>query len=165
MSAGEISAQYPFYNVDDIVAGNHNTQDEGYFDGGTIFDWWRKKARANAVEYCANEVISMSLNASGSAVDSVDLETGETISCGHVINCSGPRANVTAMMAGISLPVEPRKRYTFIFDAERKSCPDRSSSCRPGNEPPTRGRFQMEIDKKCRLVLLTTSKKRINTND
>jgi glycine/D-amino acid oxidase-like deaminating enzyme len=30
---------------------------------------------------------------------------------------AGPRANVTARMAGLHVPVEPRRRYTFVFDA------------------------------------------------
>lgn len=118
MSAAEIKADYPFYNVDDILAGNHNLIDEGYFDGGTIFDWWRKKARANGAEYCTNEVVSMDLSSDGSKIENVRLSTGEIISCGKVINCSGPRAVETSRMAGIEIPVEPRKRYTFIFDAE-----------------------------------------------
>ena len=33
------------------------------------------------------------------------------------MNASGPRAAVTARMAGLDLPVEPRKRYTVVFDA------------------------------------------------
>jgi len=119
MTAVEIKEAYPFYNMDDIVAGNHNLIDEGYFDGGTIFDWWRKKARANGVEYCANEAVSMGLNAAGTAVETVNLATGDVISCGQVINCSGPRAVETSRMAGIEIPVEPRRRYTFIFDAEQ----------------------------------------------
>ena len=45
------------------------------------------------------------------------LATGETIACGQVVNASGPRAVETARMIGAELPVEPRKRYTFIFDA------------------------------------------------
>ena len=45
MSAEEIQAAYPFYNLDDIVGGNHNLVDEGYFDGSTLFDWWRRKGR------------------------------------------------------------------------------------------------------------------------
>ncbi|MEM9277238.1 MAG: FAD-binding oxidoreductase [Pseudomonadota bacterium] len=118
MSAAEIKQDYPFYNVDDIVAGNHNLIDEGYFDGATVFDWWKRKARENGVEYCTNEVVGMELNSSGTSVESVKLSTGETVACGKVVNCSGPRAVLTSRMAGIEIPVEPRKRYTFIFDAE-----------------------------------------------
>lgn len=117
MTAAQIKDAYPFYNMDDIVAGNHNLIDEGYFDGGTMFDWWKKSARERGVEYLSGEVASMTLNAAGSSVDSVTLANGDVISCGTVVNASGPRAKLTAAMAGIDLPVEPRKRYTFIFDA------------------------------------------------
>ncbi len=117
MTAAQIKDAYPFYNMDDIVAGNHNLIDEGYFDGGTMFDWWKKSARERGVEYLSGEVASMTLNAAGSSVDNVTLANGDVISCGTVVNASGPRAKLTAAMAGIDLPVEPRKRYTFIFDA------------------------------------------------
>ena len=82
-----------------------------------MFDWWKKSARERGVEYLSGEVASMKLNAAGSSVDSVMLANGDVISCGTVVNASGPRAKLTAAMAGIDLPVEPRKRYTFIFDA------------------------------------------------
>jgi glycine/D-amino acid oxidase-like deaminating enzyme len=82
-----------------------------------MFDWWKKSARERGVEYLSGEVASMTLNAAGSYVDSVTLANGDVISCGTVVNASGPRAKLTAAMAGIDLPVEPRKRYTFIFDA------------------------------------------------
>ena len=36
-----------------------------------------------------------------------------------MVNCSGPRAVLTSRMAEIEIPVEPRKRYTFIFAAEK----------------------------------------------
>ena len=118
MSAGEIARDYPFYNLDDIVAGNHNTRDEGYFDGGTLFDWWRRSARERGVEYAWNEVVAMGLSPAGDRVEGVTLKTGETVACGMVVNASGPRAARTAAMAGIDLPVEPRKRYTYIFEAQ-----------------------------------------------
>ena len=119
MSAEEIKRDYPFYNVDDIIAGNHNLIDEGYFDGNTVFDWWKRKARENGAEYLHNEVVGMTLNDAGTNVESITLKTGEVIACGTVVNCSGPRAVLTSRMAGIEIPVEPRKRYTFIFDAEK----------------------------------------------
>ena len=120
MSAAEIKAAYPFYNMDDIIAGNHNLIDEGYFDGNTLFDWWKRSARERGVEYVHNSVVAMTKNAAGSRVESVTLGSGEVISCGTVVNASGPRAVLTSRMAGIEIPVEPRKRYTFIFDAEDK---------------------------------------------
>ena len=45
LSRDEIAADYPFYMLDDIVGANHNLVDEGYFDGGTIFDWWKRSGR------------------------------------------------------------------------------------------------------------------------
>lgn len=118
MSADEIKRDYPFYNVHDIVCGSHNRVDEGYFDGNTMFDWWKRSARERGAKYVTNEVVAMSLNAAGDRVESVTLKSGDAVSCGAVVNASGPRAVLTARMAGIEIPVEPRKRYTFIFDAE-----------------------------------------------
>ena len=119
MTPEEIGRDYPFYNLDGIVAGNHNLVDEGYFDGNTLFDWWKRSAREKGVEYVTNEVVAMTRNAAGSRVESVSLASGEVVACGTVVNASGPRAVRTSRMAGIEIPVEPRKRYTFIFDAEQ----------------------------------------------
>jgi len=115
MSAAEIKDDYPFYNVDDIIAGNHNLINEGYFDGNTLFDWWKRQAREKGAEYIHNEVQEMGV--SDRKVNSVTLSSGKIIQCGMVVNCTGPRAARTAAMAGIKIPIEPRKRYTFIFDA------------------------------------------------
>ena len=119
MTPEEIKRDYPFYHLDDIVGANHNRVDEGYFDGNTLFDWWRRSAREKGAEYVTNEVVAMTRNAAGSRVESVTLKSGEVVACGTVVNASGPRAVRTSRMAGIEIPVEPRKRYTFIFDAER----------------------------------------------
>lgn len=119
LTAEEIGRDYPFYNLEDIIGGNHNLVDEGYFDGGTLFDWWRRSGKEKGVEYLGNEVVAMALNAGGTRVESVTLKSGESVACGTVVNASGPRAVLTSRMAGIEVPVEPRKRYTFIFDAEQ----------------------------------------------
>lgn len=118
LTAEEIKEAYPFYNVDDILLGSINTVDEGYFEGYTLFDWWKRQARERGVEYIANEVVAMTKSADGTRVDSVTLASGEVIACGQVVNASGTRGARTAAMAGIDIPIEPRKRYTWIFTAE-----------------------------------------------
>lgn len=119
MSPEEISAAYPFYNVEDIVAGSINLVDEGYWEGAAVFEGWRRAARENGVEYVANDVVAMAKSQAGDKVESVTLKSGEVIACGAVVNASGPRGVLTSRMAGIDIPVEPRKRYTFIFAAEK----------------------------------------------
>ncbi|WP_342077570.1 FAD-binding oxidoreductase [Yoonia sp. SS1-5] len=119
LTADQIQAAYPFYNVDDIVLGSINLVDEGLWDATAVFDWWRRSARERGVEYVENEVVAITRNAAGTKVESVTLKSGEVISCGKVLNASGPRAVRTSQMAGINIPVEPRKRYSWIFAAER----------------------------------------------
>ena len=120
MTPDQIKAAYPFYNVDDIVLGSINTVDEGYWDGAAVFDWWRRLSRERGVEYVENEVVAMTRNAAGTRVESVTMASGEVISCGQLVNASGPRAAHTARMAGIDVPVEPRKRYSWVFKAEQR---------------------------------------------
>ena len=119
MSAEEIKAAYPFYNVDDILLGSINRVDEGYWDGSAVFYWWRRQAQERGVEYVTNEVVAMTKSANGTTVESITLASGEVISCGAVVNASGPRASRTAQMVGIDVPVEPRKRYSWVFKAEQ----------------------------------------------
>ena len=117
LTANEIAKRYPFYSTDDIILGSINRKDEGYWDGGTVFDWWRRSARERGVEYIDNEVTG--IIRSGDRIESVTLKSGETISCGQLVNATGPRAARTAAMADIDLPIEPRKRFTWIFTAEQ----------------------------------------------
>lgn len=118
LNADEIRASYPFYNVDDIVMGSINRVDEGYWDGGAVNDWWRKQSRERGIEWIENEVVAINKNKAGTQVESVTLKSGEVIACGQLVNASGTHAAKTAQMAGIDVPVEPRKRYSWVFKAE-----------------------------------------------
>ncbi|MBA3908667.1 MAG: FAD-dependent oxidoreductase [Rhodobacter sp.] len=119
LTPDQIKAEFPFYEVDDLILGSLNTLDEGYFDGSTVFDWFRRKAREAGVEYVADEVSDLKLSQNGQQIQSVSLASGRTISCGWVVNASGTRGAKMAGMAGISLPIEPRKRFTWVLQAER----------------------------------------------
>lgn len=112
----EIGAEFPFYTVDDLVLGSLNTRDEGYFDGYTVFDWFRRKAREAGVEYLADEVLGLDL--SGGRVTGVRLASGRRVGCGTVVNAAGTRGAKVAAMAGIAIPIEPRKRFNWVIQAE-----------------------------------------------
>lgn len=115
MTRDEIAADYPFYRLDDILGANHNLVDEGYFDGGTMFDWFRRMARKNGVEYAHDE--AMAISRDGNRVTGVTLKSGGTVACGTLVNAAGTRGALVARMAGLDIPIEPRRRYTYIFDA------------------------------------------------
>ena len=83
MSREEIAADYPFYMLDDIVGANHNLVDEGYFDGGTIFDWWKRSARERGAEFIENEVVAMSKNSVGNAVETASAARSGSIDPNH----------------------------------------------------------------------------------
>jgi glycine/D-amino acid oxidase-like deaminating enzyme len=117
MTPEDIKRNYPFYVVDDIVLGSLNTTDEGYWDGIAVFDGFRRSSRGRGVEYIANEVVATTKDAGGTRIESVTLRSGEVVACAQVVNASGTRAARTARMAGIDIPVEPRKRFSWIFAA------------------------------------------------
>jgi len=115
----EIKAAFPFYEVAGLDLGSINTKGEGYFDGSTVFDWFRRKAREAGVDYVVDEVTGLTPSAKGDRIQSVSLASGRTIACGWVVNASGPRGAKVAALAGVDLPVEPRKRFTWVIQAER----------------------------------------------
>ncbi len=116
MTPEQIQTEFPFYMVDDLILGSLNTRDEGYFDGYTVFDWFRRKAREAGVDYLADEVTGLEMGQG--RVTAVRLASGRRVACGTVVNAAGTRGARIAAMAGIALPIEPRKRYNWVIQAE-----------------------------------------------
>jgi len=118
LTPNEIKSRYPFYNVEDVKLGSINLVNEGYWDSITVFEWMKKKAREKGVEYVENEVTEITKNKSEDRIINIKLASGETINGEKFVNATGPRAALTSKMAGIEIPIEPRKRYSWIFKAE-----------------------------------------------
>lgn len=142
LTPDQIAAQFPFYDLDGVVLGSHNPVDEGYFDGTTMFEWWRRLARERGVEFVHDEVVG--LTREGARVTAVTLASGRVVSCGTVVNAAGPRAAQVADMAGVSLPVEPRKRYTWVVEAAEPLAQDLPLTIDPsGVHMRTDGKYYM----------------------
>ena len=115
MRPDEIAAAFPFYDLHGIVLGSHGPEDEGYFDGATMFEWWRRIARERGVAFRHAEAAGIETH--GGRVAGVTLSDGATLPAEVVVDAAGTRGAEVARWAGVELPVEPRKRYTWVFEA------------------------------------------------
>lgn len=113
LSPTELTAAFPAISANGVALASHNARDEGYFDGDGMHPWWRRQAKRRGVDFMEGEVASIE-RASG-RVTAVTLKSGQRIGAGHVVNAAGPRAAAIAAMAGLPLPVEPRKRFCWMI--------------------------------------------------
>jgi len=112
----ELARRFAYLNLDGVAAASFNGHGEGWFDAQAMFDFWRKDLRSGRrpVETVTNSVIALDIR--GERVAGVDLGSGERITCGTFINAAGGGGAEVAAMAGIDLPLERRKRCTFVFE-------------------------------------------------
>lgn len=113
LDQGALKDRFPWLNVEDLGGGSLGEKAEGWFDSVGLMNGFKRAARHRGAEYIDNEVTA--LGREGDRMTSVTLSTGETVNCGMVVNAAGPRAAHVADMAGLSIPVEPRKRHSFVF--------------------------------------------------
>jgi glycine/D-amino acid oxidase-like deaminating enzyme len=113
LEPGPLKDRFPWLNVEDLGGGSWGSREEGWFDSMGMMNGFRRAARASGVEYIDNAVTGLDI--AGGRVVSARLATGQTIACGTLVNAAGPRAQQVAAMAGLSIPVAPYKRYSFVF--------------------------------------------------
>ncbi len=115
----ELRRRYPWLHTDDLAIASYGPEKEGWFDGPALLQALRKKARAQGVHYIADTVTGLEM-ASPAKVEAVHLQGGARLAAGTVVNAAGAWSGGIARMAGLELPVEPRKRCVFVFDSPEK---------------------------------------------
>lgn len=115
LSPAELRARFDWLTVDDLAGGSLGLSDEGWFDAYALLQGFRRKARSHGVAERTGEVVGLEVN--GDRVSAVRLADGSTLEAGWVVNAAGPRAAAVAAMAGIELPVRPRKRFVYHVEA------------------------------------------------
>ena len=114
--AQALARRFTWLNTEGTVAGAYGRSGEGWFDAHQMLDLFRKGLRTRAIDFITGSVVA--IGKTGNRVQSVTLDTGEEIACGLVVNAAGPQAGDMAALAGLELPVEPRKRSVFVFEAK-----------------------------------------------
>ena len=113
LTPAEIADRFPWLNVDDVALGSFGQTGEGWLDPYALLQAFRRKARDLGVTYVKDEAVGMEMD--GGRVAAVRLKEGGRVPCGVVVNGAGAKAAGIAAMAGIELPVRPRKRTTFYY--------------------------------------------------
>lgn len=119
MEQAELARRFPWLNTEDLALGSLGLGSEGWFDGPGLLQAFRRKARAQGVEYRAATVTGMTMGSAGRLSELV-LDNGERLSAGTVVNAAGPWSGGIARMAGVDLPVVPSKRCVFVFESPAK---------------------------------------------
>lgn len=122
LGQGALRARFPWMNLDDVVAGSMGTRDEGWFDNMGLMSGFRNGARAKGAVYRKDSVTGIEMVAG--SVTAVQLADGGRVTCGAFLNAAGTASSDLCRLAGLDLPVEPRKRTVFVVDAPNARHPD-----------------------------------------
>ncbi|RWM92165.1 MAG: FAD-binding oxidoreductase [Mesorhizobium sp.] len=116
--AGQLARRFSWLSTEGISAGAYGRGGEGWFDAHALLMLFRKALRERRIDFITASVTGIARQ--GSRVTGVALDNGETLEAGIIVNAAGPNAGKVAALAGLALPVEPRKRNVFVFEAREK---------------------------------------------
>lgn len=117
LTPDQLALRFPHLRTDDLRLASLGLSGEGWFDGMGLLNGLREAARAAGAVYLRDEVTGMELD--GPRVAALRLASGASLPCGLAVNAAGPRAGRVAALAGLAVPVAPRKRTVFVFDCAR----------------------------------------------
>uniref|UniRef100_A0A672ZR94 FAD-dependent oxidoreductase domain-containing protein 1 n=1 Tax=Sphaeramia orbicularis TaxID=375764 RepID=A0A672ZR94_9TELE len=146
LSPTQVKEKFPWINTDGVALASYGLENEGWFDPWSLLNAFRRKAVSMGVVQCCGEVTGFKYKTN--VVNSVDGEQMfirriqsvkvqmpnsleyQPVECAIVVNAAGAFSGKLAEMlgigsspedsiAGIPLPVEPRKRYIYVVH-----CPD-----------------------------------------
>jgi FAD-dependent oxidoreductase domain-containing protein 1 len=111
----DLQTRFPWLDAAGLAGGFLGLSNEGWLDPYGLLQAFRRKARALGVTYVEDEAVGLTRH--GSRVTAVTLRDAGQVQAGVVVDAAGARdAARIAAMAGVELPVEPRKRCTYVFE-------------------------------------------------
>ncbi|XP_063341987.1 FAD-dependent oxidoreductase domain-containing protein 1 isoform X3 [Pelmatolapia mariae] len=146
LSPTQLKEKFPWVNTEGVVLASYGLENEGWFDPWTLLNAFKRKAISMGAIQCCGEVTEFKYTTNvmtttdGEKLDlrrikSVKVQMPNSleyqpVECAIVVNAAGAfSGKLTEMLgigfgpkqsiAGIPLPVEPRKRYVYVVH-----CPD-----------------------------------------
>jgi len=113
--------RFTWLNTEGLSAGGFGESGEGWFDAHRFLSVLRTALGTMNVNFLRDRVVGLEMN--GGRIVSAVLDKAGPVQCGEFINAAGPAAGRLAKLAGVDLPVAPRKRTVFVFSC-RTSLPD-----------------------------------------
>jgi FAD-dependent oxidoreductase domain-containing protein 1 len=114
LGASAIAQQFPWLATDGVAAGAFGRSGEGWFDPTSLANLMRNAAKTQGAAVVHDRVIA--IETTDVEVKAVRLANGGRMECGTLVNAAGAWAGELAALAGLRLPVEPRKRYVYVID-------------------------------------------------
>ena len=115
LTGDALASRFPQLDFDGVGIGTLGLSGEGWFDAWSLLSVVKRAARRLGVEYL--EAAATGFEICNAAVTAVQLASGETLACDVCVLAAGALSGRVAALAGIDLPVVPKKRSVFNFQA------------------------------------------------
>jgi glycine/D-amino acid oxidase-like deaminating enzyme len=109
----QIAARFPWLNAQDLACATLGLKHEGWFDAYSLLRAVRADAIARGARYLHDEAVAIEI--ATDRATAVRTATGEHMATDHVVIAAGPASGRVAALAGIALPIAPRKRTVFVI--------------------------------------------------
>ncbi|XP_032905856.1 FAD-dependent oxidoreductase domain-containing protein 1 [Amblyraja radiata] len=149
----QLQRKFPWINTEGVALASYGLENEGWFDPWLLLNAFRRKAISMGVYPCHGEVVgfqhstremetedgtTVSLKRIHHAIVQMPNSTEcQPVKCALLVNAAGAWSSKVAEMIGIGdgpegtlegtkLPIEPRKRYVYVFhspDGPGLDCP------------------------------------------
>jgi FAD-dependent oxidoreductase domain-containing protein 1 len=108
--------RFPWLACEDVALASLGLSGEGWFDGWSVLQAFRRKAIACGARFVAAEAVGIEVgpNARATAVRTGD---GLRYACDAAVLAAGAWSAAQLLPLGIALPVRARKRDVFVFES------------------------------------------------
>jgi sarcosine oxidase len=108
-----LAARFPWLATAGVAAGSFGQSGEGWFDPPSMAALFRKAAVDAGAVVMHDAVTGIEVDG---RIAGVRLARGGRLACGSLVIAAGASAGEVAALAGVPLPVAPRKRYVYVVD-------------------------------------------------